>query len=493
LPETGSSPALVAVSAHGRRLADHVHGRLLEGSPREALAEAWRTSREIVFFGAAGIAVRLAAPLLTGKASDPAVVVVDDAGRFAVSLVSGHEGGANELARSVARQIGAEPVITTAGESLLDRDLVMGIGCSSGASADDIQKLAREALAETGASFESVVEIASIDAKREEPGLLDFAARWHQPLRWFSSSELRAVETPNPSANVAEAVGTPSVAEAAALLASGGRLVVPKRKSANVTVAVARRARAGRLAVVGIGPGGRDQLTYQALDALRGAEIVVGYALYTDMVSEWLPLANCEALPLGEEVERARRAIELARGGRRVALVSSGDAGIYALAGLVYEELGDDVALEVEAIPGITAASSAAALLGAPLMADFATISLSDLHVPAGVIRHRLAASAEADLVAALYNPASQRRRQLLAEARDIFLRHRSRATPVGLVRNAYRPGQSVRIHTLGDLPLAEVDMFTLVVIGNSRTYVAGGRMVTRRASSFPASGEAHL
>jgi cobalt-precorrin 5A hydrolase / precorrin-3B C17-methyltransferase len=430
---------------------------------------------------------------------------------------------------------------------LLNRNLVLGIGCSSGASVEDVQALAQRALAEMGSSVESVAEIASIDLKRSEPGLLAFAARWHLPLRWFSAAELRAVEVPNPSPAVAGAAGTPSVAEAAAILAAeapdvsgadvasfpeaasivatdapkmsaaktpgvteavaivgagapntsavgmpnvaeaaamrdgGERLLVPKRKSATVTVAVARRKQAGKLAVVGIGPGGREQLTYQALETLRRANVIVGYKLYTDMVREWLPLASCRALPLGEEVERARLAIELARGGRRVALVSSGDAGIYALAGLVYEELGDDAGLHVEVIPGITAAGSTAALLGAPLMADFATISLSDLHVPAGVIRGRLTAAAAADLVTVLYNPASERRRHLLAEAREIFLQQRAPSTPVGLVRNAYRSGQSVHLSTLHDLPLDEVDMFTIVIIGSSSTSVMAGRMVTRR------------
>ncbi|HLQ34613.1 MAG TPA: precorrin-3B C(17)-methyltransferase [Chloroflexota bacterium] len=468
-----SLPALIAVSQHGRRLAAHVEGQLIEGSPREALEEAWRTSREIVFFGAAGIAVRLIAPLLADKASDPAVVVVDDAGRYAISLISGHEGGANELARRVAAQIGAEAVLTTASEILPDGELVLGIGCSSGASASQIEALARQALVRAGASIESVAELATIDLKRGEPGLLEFAARWHLPVRFFPARALEAVEVPNPSA---------AVAEAAALLGSGGELVVPKLASSNVTAAVARQPRVGSLAVVGIGPGGRDQLSFEALNALRSAEVVVGYTLYTDMVREWLPLATCEDLPLGEEVERARRAIDLARGGRRVALVSSGDAGIYALAGLVYEELGEDAALEVRVVPGITAASSAAALLGAPLMSDFAAISLSDLHVPADLIRQRLEAAASADLVTVLYNPASQRRRMLLAEARQMFLRHRAPATPVGLVRNAYRSGQSVRITNLSALPVDEVDMLTIVVIGSSQSEVIGRRMVTRRA-----------
>jgi cobalt-precorrin 5A hydrolase / cobalt-factor III methyltransferase / precorrin-3B C17-methyltransferase len=479
-----AEPALVAVSAHGRRLASRVPGHLVEGPPREALAEAWRTSREIVFFGAAGIALRLAAPLLASKTSDPALVAVDDAGRWAISLVAGHEGGANELARRVAARLGAEAVITTASEALPRGDLVLGIGCSSGAGAEDIQELARAALAEAGASIESVAELASIEAKRHEPGLLAFAQRWHLPPRWFSAAELRAVAVPNPSQTVAAAVGTPSVAEAAALLASAGELVVPKRASATVTAAVARRRAAGRLAVVGLGPGGREQATDQAVEALRQADVVVGYTLYTDIVRGWLPLSRCEALPLGEETERARRAIELARSGQRVALVCSGDAGIYALAGLVFQELGGDASVPVEVIPGVTAAGSAASLLGAPLMADFATLSLSDLHVPAAVIRRRLELAAEADLVAVLYNPASSRRRQLLADARDIFATRRGPSTPVGLVRNAYRPDQRVRTCSLAELPLDEVDMFTVVVIGSSQTELIGGRMVTRRGGA---------
>lgn len=474
-------PALIAVSAHGRRLAAQIPGVSIPGSPAGALAAAWQSHREIVFFGAVGLAVRLAAPLLRGKTADPALVVVDDAGRYVVSLISAHEGGANDLTRRVARQLGAEPVITTASEILADRDIVLGVGCSSGATAGDIEALARAALAVCDASFESVVQLASVDAKKSEPGLLSFADRWHLPLRFYPAKELRQMDVPNPSETVERAVGTPSVAEAAALLASGGQLVVAKQTAAKVTVAIARQPRVGHLAIVGLGPGARDLATGAALDELRRANVVVGYTLYTELVREWLPLAICEAMPLGEEVERARRAIELARAGKRVALVSSGDAGIYALAGLVFEELGDDLSLSVEVLPGITAASSAAALLGAPLMADFAAISLSDLHVHPSVIIQRLEAAAVSDMVAVLYNPASQHRRELLAQAHSIFLQHRPRSTPVGLVRNAYRPDQTVRTVALADLPLEDVDMLTVVVVGSSQTHLIGGRMVTSR------------
>ncbi len=481
--ESSDQPGLVAVSEHGRRLAARVQGRLLPGEPRQALEQAWRECREIVFFGAAGIAVRLVAPLLQDKHSDPALVVVDDAARHVISLVAGHEGGANRLAESVGRQLGAEPVISTATEVLGRRDLVLGIGCSRGATAADIEALAKEALRQIPASFESVAEVVSVDLKADEPGLLEFVQRWHLPLRFFSAEELARVQTPNPSLTVEATVGTGSVAEAGALLAAGAQpgLIVEKRKSGNVTAAIARKTLPGVLSMVGIGPGGSGQLTHEALDALRQAEVIVGYTTYIDLVREWLPAANYEPLPIGQEIQRAARAIDLARDGRRVALVCSGDAGIYGLAGLVYEQLAGTDEFTVQVVPGITAGTSAAALLGAPLMADFATISLSDLLTPLDLILARLKAAAEADFVTVLYNPASRQRRQLLADAQHIFLDHRPATTPVGLVRNAYRPDQSVKLVELGSLPLDEVDMFTTLVIGNSQTVNLNGRMVTKR------------
>jgi cobalt-precorrin 5A hydrolase/precorrin-3B C17-methyltransferase len=277
------------------------------------------------------------------------------------------------------------------------------------------------------------------------------------------------------------------VAEAAALLAAVDRaagrpatLVVEKRKSQHATAAVARVPSAGRVSVTGIGPGSAELLTVQAREALRACDVVVGYSVYVNQVLEWFPTKHAEDLSLGQEVERARRALELARSGQHVALVCSGDAGVYGLAGLLYEELGQEP-IDVEVLPGVTAAVSAAALLGAPLMADFMALSLSDLLTPVDLIRRRLQAAASADVVTVLYNPASRRRRALLAEAHQLFLSTRPPQTPAGLVRNAYRPDQSVRLFALGDLPLEEVDMFTTVVIGNSLTELIGAKMVTRR------------
>jgi precorrin-3B C17-methyltransferase len=183
-------------------------------------------------------------------------------------------------------------------------------------------------------------------------------------------------------------------------------------------------------------------------------------------------------------VERARLALELAREGRRAALVSSGDAGVYGTAGIVFELLAESDASDavpIEVVPGVSAAHAAAALLGAPLMNDYAAISLSDLMTPWEIIARRLEAAAAADFVVALYNPASARRREQLAQAHQIFLRHRSPDTPVGIVRNAGRPGETVQVIPLGELLDHPVDMSTIVLIGNRATIRVGNRMVTRR------------
>jgi precorrin-3B C17-methyltransferase len=226
-------------------------------------------------------------------------------------------------------------------------------------------------------------------------------------------------------------------------------------------------------------------VTERAIRTLEGADDIVGYDGYLEQVRPWVGLKRYHGSPIGQEVERSRLAITLAREGRRVALVSSGDAGVYGTAGIVFELLAEDgaehEAERVEVVPGISAANTAAALLGAPLMSDFVTISLSDLMTPADTIERRIEAAAAGDLVVALYNPASMRRRALLQRAREILLQHRAPTTPVGLVRNASRPGQEVTITDLEHLPEHAVDMFTLVLVGNSATVRVGDRLVTRR------------
>jgi precorrin-2 C20-methyltransferase/precorrin-3B C17-methyltransferase len=233
--------------------------------------------------------------------------------------------------------------------------------------------------------------------------------------------------------------------------------------------------------VVGLGPGDARLLTGQALEVLRAADAVVGYDGYLDLLAPLGLTADRHGSPIGAETERAALALELARQGRRVALVSSGDAGVYGMASLLLETAEREPGLAIEVVPGVTAATAAAALLGAPLGHDFACVSLSDLLTPWEVIERRLEAAGQGDLVLALYNPISQRRTWQLPRARDILLRHRRPATPVGLVNRAFRPSTQVRHTTLGDLSAEGVTMETLLVVGSSRTRMIHGRMVTPR------------
>ena len=232
------------------------------------------------------------------------------------------------------------------------------------------------------------------------------------------------------------------------------------------------------IAAVGIGPGSLDLLTGEARAVLAAADVVVGYKPYVELVAPLVAHAQVEATGMRQEVDRCRRALELHREGRFVAVVSSGDAGVYGMAGLLMEL---DPEAEVRVVPGITAAQAAAARLGAPLMNDFAVLSLSDLLTPREDVLRRAAVVAAADLVTCLYNPTSRRRRPLFEQVVGIFLEHRSATTPAGWVRNAYRDGEEVGRCALGDLVAAPIDMWTTVLIGSSRTEDLGGRMVTRR------------
>lgn len=242
----------------------------------------------------------------------------------------------------------------------------------------------------------------------------------------------------------------------------------------------------GRIDVVGIGPGSVGAMTLDARAALEAAEVVIGYGPYLKQVEGLIAGKQVMALGMRQELERCSEAIRLGREGRRVALVSSGDAGIYGMAGPLLEMLLADgwspgMAPEVVTVPGVTALSACAALAGAPLTHDFCAISLSDLLTPWPLIRKRLEAAATADFVTALYNPRSRRRTRHLEEAREIFLQHRDPTTPVALVREAFRPEEQLVLTTLEALDPALADMNTTLLIGNSQTRVQGGRMITPR------------
>jgi precorrin-2 C20-methyltransferase/precorrin-3B C17-methyltransferase len=258
-------------------------------------------------------------------------------------------------------------------------------------------------------------------------------------------------------------------------------LVLVRRRRTEPGQAVPRR-----LWVIGLGPGDPALLTPQAERALRSAEVIVGYEAYLEALRPLRLVGELRGSPIGAESERAALALELAAAGKRVALVSSGDAGVYGMASLVLETAERAPAVEVEVVPGVTAALSAAALLGAPLGHDFACISLSDLLTPWPVIERRLEAAGQGDFVVALYNPLSRRRTWQLPRARELLLRHRGAETPVGLADRAYRPGGRVWRTTLGELDGAGVGMETVLIVGNSQTRVIHGRMVTPRGYGSP-------
>jgi len=238
----------------------------------------------------------------------------------------------------------------------------------------------------------------------------------------------------------------------------------------------------GKLFIVGIGPGGRQEMTPRAVAAIAVSDLVAGYHPYLRLLGDLLEGKEIIATGMGEEVERCRRAAAAAAAGSTVSLVSSGDAGIYGMAGIALQVVAEQQAqLAVEVVPGVTAASTAAALLGAPLMHDFCAISLSDLLTPWAVIVRRLHLAGEGDFVIVLYNPRSRGRPWQLSEAREILLRYRQSETPVGVVRHGGRAGEAVGITTLAELLSARVDMHSTVIIGNSRSFVWQDKMITPR------------
>lgn len=238
----------------------------------------------------------------------------------------------------------------------------------------------------------------------------------------------------------------------------------------------------GRLHVVGFGPGGKEHMTFKAADVIQNADVVTGYTTYVNMIKPYFPDKTYKATGMMKEVDRCKMAIDDAMAGKDVAMISSGDSGIYGMAGIIYQ-LADEMKadIEIDTVPGITAASTAASVLGAPLMHDLAIISLSDLMTPIDLIMKRVDCAGQGDMIVCLYNPKSKGRTEYLNQTQQILLKHRSADTPVGIVRNAGRDDERKEITTLGDLDKADVDMFCMVIIGNSQTYVANGRVITPR------------
>ncbi len=378
--------------------------------------------------------------------------------------------------------------------------LALGVGCERNADPEELIDLARRTLADEGLSEQAVACIVSLDLKADESAVHALADALNVPARFFTAAELEK-ETPrlkNPSDAVFRAVGCHGVAEGAALAAVGpkGSLPVPKNASKRATCAIGLAApntdidpatvgrSRGSLGIVGIGPGDPAWRTPDATRALMAADDIVGYDLYIDLVADVIQGKRRHSSPLAKEEDRARKALDLAAEGKRVALIGSGDAGIYALATLVFELLeredrADWNRIAVSVSPGVSALQAAASRIGAPLGHDFCTVSLSDLLTPWPDIQRRLEAAGQGDFVVALYNPVSMRRRTQLADARDILLKHRPAETPVVLARNLGRDGETVRVVHLGDLQPDMADMLTVVLIGSSQTRAIekGGRV----------------
>ncbi len=400
------------------------------------------------------------------------------------------------------------PVESDAALVFHPRRFALGVGCARGCAPEELESLVCDTLGEAGIAPGALCGLFTLDLKADEPAVLALAARLGVPLRLFGAAELEAERgrLENPSEVVFAEVGCHGVAEAAALAAAGPEagLRVAKRKSASATCALAEapepitelRGRArGRLAIVGIGPGQAAWRTPEASRLIMEAEELVGYGLYIDLLGPLAASKPRRDFPLGGEEARCRYALEEAGKGRNVALICSGDAGIYAMGALVFELLDrapdaggvSEAARRIEVIsaPGVSALQAAAARAGAPLGHDFCAISLSDLLTPREDILKRVRVAAEGDFVIAFYNPVSKRRRTLLAEARDILLTHRPADTPVLLASSLGRAEEALRYRRLDELQVDEVDMLTVVIVGSSKSRLAelgeGPRMYTPR------------
>ncbi len=238
----------------------------------------------------------------------------------------------------------------------------------------------------------------------------------------------------------------------------------------------------GKLTIVGFGPGSKEDMTLRAAKAIETADIVTGYTTYIDILRKYFPDKHFKSTGMMREVDRCRSAIEDASSGKNVAIVSSGDSGIYGMAGIIYQLVDEmEADIDVEVVPGVTAASAAGSILGAPLMHDIAIISLSDLMTPLDLIMKRVDAAGQSDLIVCFYNPRSKGRPNHLSQAIKILLGYRSPGTPIGIVRNAGREGEEKTITTLGNIDYENVDMFSTVIIGNSQTYTSKGIMITPR------------
>jgi cobalt-precorrin 5A hydrolase / precorrin-3B C17-methyltransferase len=505
--------------------ADYAYEKATDG-----IAAAFVAGKVIFGICATGILIRAVGRHLRDKHHEPPVLAIAEDGSMIVPLLGGHHGG-NFWARKIATALQGTAAITTASDVIFGQSfdepeigyslgnpehmkaatsaklrgevvdviktihreqgsdhriimhpnvLAIGIGCERGTDPSEVQALIKSTLLEHNLSHRSVAVYASIDLKEDEPALSQLF-----DVTYFTAEELsrQSDRIATPSVYVAETVGTPSVAEAAALVAAGegATLIVTKTKSKRATIAIAKAPapislnppgrRRGQVSVVGVGPGTRLMRSPQVTFELAMATDWVGYDLYLDLSADIKTSQIEHRFPLGGEEARCRHAIELAKQGKYVALVCSGDAGIYAMAALVYELIDrEPCRVAVEVHPGISAFQMASAKAGAMIGHDFCCISLSDLLTPWETIVQRVKAAAEGDFVISFYNPRSLKRTDQIVKVFEILKPHRSPDTPVVLATNLGRPEEHVRILTFSEFNPQDVDMLTLVMVGSSQS-----------------------
>lgn len=550
------------------RMAGPDHG-LGEGGLKDAVGRSFASADALVFVSATGICVRACAPHVDDKLCDPAVICIDERATLVLPVLSGHVGGANELARRISRLLGTRAHITTAtdlegtfaldvwaqghGLSISERDgakrvssalleggrvgfasdfghvgplpeglveedatcrlgihvtydeesrpfpdtvhlvprtVVVGVGCRRGTGAEAIGRLVDACLEAARISPSAVRHVATIDLKAAEPGLLAWCADRGWDLVSHDAGRLAQVPGSfSDSAFVEEVTGVGCVCERAAC-ADGATLIARKAKADGVTCAIAELPhevsfggdvpRTGGLTCVGLGPGRPDMLTHQARSALDAADVIFGYTTYVNLIADEYAGTELVRFGMRQEVERVRAALERARAGERVCLVSSGDAGVFGMAAPALE-LAEEYGVDVDVVPGITAAQSGAALLGAPLGHDWCSISLSDHLLPWEDIERRLEAAASAGFVICLYNVSSKARPDHLRRACEVIGAHLAPTTVCGIAHGIGRADEWWRILTLAELTQARLDMASTVFVGSERTRIIKGRMVTPR------------
>ncbi len=554
----------------------------------ESLQDNWHNYDAHIFVGATGIAVRSIAPLLDNKLVDPAIIACPESGSHIISLTSGHIGGANRLARRIARITGGQAVISTATDvnklpaideivateqarilnaenikflnsAILDNkkiaflgkksvyenafkntsvyyaenantvqeeyaiawdynentnnikhtlkiespSFILGIGCKKRTDFDLVKSSLETFLQEHSLTTEHIAHIASCNLKKEEEALLQLSQELNIPIQFYDEEILNTILVPNPSSKVLEKTEkTSSVSEASALYAleniyqqkaKANSLYAPKTAYASqVTFALSRiehsykekEEKECKMLVVGLGSGTMEQITPEVIHALRTCDIVAGYTPYVDFIRHIVQDKEIIQNGMMGEVARCTHALEAAAKGNTVCMVCSGDPGILAMAGLLMELKQNNKefeTVEIQVLPGITSANIAAASLGAPLQNGFCLVSLSDLLVPREEVQRNLQAVAESALPIALYNPAGKKRRELMAEAIEIFTQIRGEDIYCAYVKNAGRSNETKWIGKLIDFPQDEVDMSTLLIIGSQRTVFEDNMLYEKR------------